>query len=83
MRFQENHKIFTLDVLDWRVTCEDPRIVCYYNGANEVKFKPKDINPFLCTHIVYAFVGIQSNLTAIKSFEPDENTAIGKWTNLT
>ena len=35
---------------------------------SEIKLKTKEIDPFLCTHAVYAFVGIHSNLVNVKSF---------------
>lgn len=49
-------------------------VVCYYgtwatyrNGAG--KFSVANIDPFLCTHLIYAFVGIRTNGT-IKILDP-------------
>ncbi|XP_065336266.1 acidic mammalian chitinase-like [Cloeon dipterum] len=38
------------------------RVVCYYSSwatyrAGDGKFEPENIDPFLCTHAIYAFVG--------------------------
>lgn len=43
----------------------DPVIVCYLGSWSVYrpslsKFTPENINPFLCTHIIYAFAGISS-----------------------
>lgn len=43
----------------------DPIIVCYLGSWSVyrpglAKFTPENINPFLCTHIIYAFAGISS-----------------------
>jgi GH18 family chitinase len=42
------------------------RIVCYYTNWSQyrnakARFVPQDIDPFLCTHIIYAFAKINSN----------------------
>lgn len=42
------------------------RVVCYYTNwsmkrPKEGRFTPEDIQPFLCTHIIYAFAGIKDN----------------------
>lgn len=43
----------------------DPIIVCYLGSwsvyrPSLAKFTPENINPFLCTHIIYAFAGLSS-----------------------
>ncbi|XP_065077176.1 acidic mammalian chitinase-like [Ochlerotatus camptorhynchus] len=60
-------------------------IVCYYgtwatyrNGAG--KFSVENIDPFLCTHLIYAFVGISTNGT-IRILDPwldlEDNWGLG------
>ena len=41
----------------------DDRIVCYYSNwgqyrPDEGKFFPEDLNPSLCTHIIYAYAKV-------------------------
>ena len=41
----------------------DDRIVCYYSNwsqyrPNEGKFFPEDLDPSLCTHIIYAYAKV-------------------------
>lgn len=48
--------------------CSDPlpskkRIVCYYRV--EENFRPYDLDPCLCTHVVYSYVAIKENLAFI------------------
>ena len=44
------------------------RIVCYYNSLGEQALMVKDIDPYLCTHVIYGFVGIHPNLTVLRPF---------------
>merc|ERR1711962_865823 len=42
---------------------DDRKVVCYYaNWAvyrqGDAKFTPQNINPYLCTHLIYAFGGL-------------------------
>lgn len=42
---------------------DNRRVVCYYaNWAvyrqGTAKFSPQNINPYLCTHLIYAFAGL-------------------------
>ncbi len=36
---------------------------------NATKFGPSDVNPFLCTHVIYAFAAINASTHEIKAFE--------------
>ena len=41
----------------------DDRIVCYYSNwaqyrTNEGKFLPEDLDPSLCTHMIYAYAKV-------------------------
>lgn len=52
---------------------EDYKIVCYYTNwaqyrTDPAKFFPKDIDPNLCTHIIYSFAKLDKNLE-LSSFE--------------
>jgi len=56
--------------------------VCYFTSWSQYrtdrgKFVPEDVDPTLCTHIIYAFANIDGN--NLKAGEPsDESTASGK-----
>jgi chitinase len=50
------------------------RVVCYYTNWSRKrpaagKFEPSDIDPTLCTHLIYAFAGLKDN-----KIEPTEET---------
>ena len=52
---------------------DDRRVVCYYaNWAvyrqGTAKFTPQNINPYLCTHLIYAFAGLGKDDT-IQTFD--------------
>ncbi|XP_026688911.1 acidic mammalian chitinase-like, partial [Diaphorina citri] len=41
----------------------EKRVVCYYTNwsvyrPGTAKFTPQNINPYLCTHLIYAFGGL-------------------------
>jgi len=36
---------------------------------NATKFIPSDVNPFLCTHVIYAFAAINTTTHELKAFE--------------
>ncbi|CAD0201142.1 unnamed protein product [Chrysodeixis includens] len=53
------------------VSSNEPRVVCYYTNwsvyrPGTARFNPQNINPYLCTHLVYAFGGF----TKDNSFKP-------------
>lgn len=44
------------------------RVVCYYTNwsayrPGPAKFLPQNINPYLCTHLIYAFGGFTNDFT--------------------
>jgi len=52
-----------------QVNLEDPKVVCYYTswsikrpGAG--RFEPEHLDPFLCTHVIYAFATMKDYLLA-------------------
>jgi chitinase len=52
---------------------------------DKAKFTPANIDPTLCTHLIYAFAAINTTSFEIKSFEwNDESTEelVGKWTRI-
>lgn len=51
------------------------KVVCYWGTwanyrPNDGKFTPESIDPSLCTHLIYSFVGLDSDTSAIKSLDP-------------
>ena len=60
------------------------RVVCYYTNWAQYRsglgqFLPEDIQPGLCTEIVYAFASISGATLAITAIEWND---IGLWTNV-
>ncbi|CAL4094059.1 unnamed protein product [Meganyctiphanes norvegica] len=54
---------------------EDSKVVCYYGSwavyrPGRGKFSVEDINPSLCTHVIYAFAGLDSTTSEIKVLDP-------------
>ena len=46
-----------------QTAAEDKRVVCYFANwsvyrSGTAKFTPQNINPYLCTHLIYAFGGL-------------------------
>ena len=59
----------------------DYKLVCYYTNWSQYrpklgKFLPEDIDPFLCTHIIFAFGWLKNGKLA--SFEENDETGSGK-----
>ena len=57
------------------------QLVCYYTNWSQYrpkigKFLPEDIDPFLCTHIIFAFGWLKNGKLA--SFEENDETGGGK-----
>ncbi|XP_071870555.1 chitinase 7 [Bombus fervidus] len=60
---------------------EDYKLVCYYTNWSQYrtkigKFLPEDIQPDLCTHIIFAFGWLKKN--KLTSFESNDETKDGK-----
>nr|QPD99037.1 putative chitinase 1 [Tityus serrulatus] len=66
-----------------RSSDDEMKVVCYFiswgiNREGHAKFTAEDIDPFLCTHIIYAFAGLDSKDLIIKP--GDENVDVNKGT---
>ena len=51
------------------------QVVCYWGTwanyrPNNGKFTPEDIDPSLCTNLIYSFAGLDSETSTIKSLDP-------------
>ena len=60
----------------------EKQVVCYYSSTSHHrpsrgKFLPEDINPNLCTHIIFAFANILDG-KYIRAAKPEDLTAGGK-----
>jgi len=61
----------------------EKRVVCYYTNwsayrQGPAKFLPDNINPYLCTHLIYAFGGLTSD-TGIKPFDKYQDIDKGEF----
>lgn len=64
------------------------RVVCYYTNwsvyrSGTAKFKPENINPNLCTHLIYAFSRLTKDNTSLKPFDEYQDIVQGGYTNFT
>lgn len=51
--------------------CVSDKVVCYYGSwatyrVSNGKYDVEDINPNLCTHIIYSFVGLDASTNLVK-----------------
>lgn len=58
------------------------KIFCYYssfaqNRQGIGKFLPEDIDPFLCTHVLFAFVDIHPSGTELMAFNRNDAVPAG------
>lgn len=61
---------------------KDIRVVCYYTNwsvyrPGTAKFSPQNINPYLCTHLIYAFGGFTKENT-LKPFDKYQDIEKGE-----
>ena len=63
----------------------EKRVVCYYTNwsvyrPGTAKFSPQNINPYLCTHLIYAFGGFTKDNT-LKPFDKYQDIEKGEKIN--
>ncbi|XP_041978795.1 mucin-5AC [Aricia agestis] len=68
-------------------THSEPRVVCYYTNwsvyrSGTARFNPQNINPYLCTHLVYAFGGFTKDNT-LKPFDKYQDIEKGGYAKFT
>lgn len=74
--------VFTVHITKVSLAANEPyRVVCYYTNWAQYRpepanFVPENINPYMCTHLVYAFASLEAN--QIKSTA--ENDESNSWT---
>lgn len=70
---------------------DDKRVLCYFESwaiynNGQGKFEVKDLDPFVCTHLVYSFVGL-GNDNKVKVLDPyadlEEDGGLGNMKKLT
>lgn len=64
-------------------SASEPRVVCYYTNwsvyrPGTARFNPQNINPYLCTHLIYAFGGFTKD-NALKPFDKYQDIEKGEW----
>ncbi|KAI5697575.1 hypothetical protein M8J75_012443 [Diaphorina citri] len=67
----------------------EKRVVCYYTNwsvyrPGTAKFTPQNINPYLCTHLIYAFGGLdkENGLRPFDKYQDIEQGGYAKFTGL-
>lgn len=85
-RFRVKNKINTANSIATRKSSDstdeqDYKVVCYYTNWSQyrpkhAKFLPEDIQPDLCTHIIFAFGWLKKG--KLSSFESNDETKDGK-----
>ncbi|KAJ8915748.1 hypothetical protein NQ315_004560 [Exocentrus adspersus] len=68
---------------------KEMRVVCYYTNwsvyrPGAAKFSPQNINPYLCTHLIYAFGGFtkENTLKPFDKYQDIEKGGYAKFTGL-
>ncbi|XP_050301740.1 mucin-4-like isoform X2 [Anthonomus grandis grandis] len=71
------------------IDSKEMRIVCYYTNwsiyrPGQAKFSPQNINPYLCTHLIYAFGGFtkENTLKPFDKYQDIEKGGYAKFTGL-
>jgi chitinase len=62
------------------------KVVCYYANwsayrPGQAKFLPQNINPYLCTHLIYAFGGFTNDFT-LRPFDKWQDIDQGSFSTL-
>lgn len=69
--------------LTWRKQNKNSyRLICYMTNwaqyrPNNTKYVPTNLDPFLCTHVIYAFAAINTTTFEIRSFEWNDESKKG------
>ncbi|KAK9880775.1 hypothetical protein WA026_013096 [Henosepilachna vigintioctopunctata] len=80
-----------LGILTWitYTSSKEVRVVCYYTNwsvyrPGTAKFSPQNINPYLCTHLIYAFGGFtkENTLKPFDKYQDIEKGGYAKFTGL-
>ncbi|XP_013176359.1 PREDICTED: probable chitinase 2 isoform X2 [Papilio xuthus] len=78
--------LFILAVMSCVLNCQNisesgngKAVICYMTTwsiyrTDDAKFRISDIDPTLCTHVVYAFSGFDENRNTVKSLDPGLDT---------
>ena len=79
----------TDEVARRQTTTPPRRVVCYYTNWSVyrkglAKYTPQNINPYLCTHLVYAFGGLTDEFEvkpfdSYQDIEQGEGCEAGMW----
>ncbi|XP_045465112.1 mucin-5AC isoform X2 [Harmonia axyridis] len=81
--------IFGLSICISNSSSKEIRVVCYYTNwsvyrPGTAKFSPQNINPYLCTHLIYAFGGFtkENTLKPFDKYQDIEKGGYAKFTGL-
>ena len=74
----QNHHVVKRQIDNRRVVCYYANWAVYRKGT--AKFTPQNINPYLCTHLIYAFAGLGKDDT-IQTFDKYQDLEKGKLRN--
>ncbi|CAH1179462.1 unnamed protein product [Phaedon cochleariae] len=75
----------------WKIvlSSKEMRVVCYYTNwsvyrPGAAKFSPQNINPYMCTHLIYAFGGFtkENTLKPFDKYQDIEKGGYAKFTGL-
>ncbi|XP_022247738.1 chitotriosidase-1-like [Limulus polyphemus] len=78
--------VFMSEELTGTLSKRDPsdmKIVCYYSNwavyrSGLAEFTPRNINPFLCTHLIYAFAALDKDYE-IRPYDPYNDIEQGNY----
>ncbi|XP_044257284.1 uncharacterized protein LOC123006669 isoform X3 [Tribolium madens] len=81
--------LFFLTIWTKYSNSKEIRVVCYYTNwsvyrPGTAKFSPQNINPYLCTHLIYAFGGFtkENTLKPFDKYQDIEKGGYAKFTGL-
>jgi len=70
------------DDIQKRESSNQKKVVCYYTNwsvyrPGTAKFSPQNINPYLCTHLIYAFGGLDKE-NGLRPYDKYQDIEQGK-----